>query len=190
MSAAKELFDLQGSQKLHDERFHKDIWCLSLGDRIKHMVLHFAKYSGRFIEAKERQDINLLTRTLIDTWIIALASANMLNLKLGKQLGADPADLPSLSSLGQTLLASRFPLDENPFDLAISELSKATGHMAKACESYDHMEGFDSRGCLEKGVVQIAVLSLATSSLLKLDLVPLVYKRWGEVERKSIFAPS
>lgn len=188
MSAAKQLFDLQQSQQAHDEHFHKDIWCLPIDDRMKHMVLHFSKYTGRFVQAKEKQDMALFARTVIDTCIITLASANMLNINLPKALAPENEDIASLSILAKQIL-ELYPSTNSPYDLAIFNLGKITGYMAKACESQDHMERFDVRGSLEQATIEIAKLSLALSSSLGIDLVPLVYQRWAEVERKSIFAP-
>jgi hypothetical protein len=187
VSAGNDLSNLQSIQHGHDEKYHQDIWCLPFNARIKHMVLHFSKYTGKFILAEEHQDRSLLTATLIDSWIITLASANMLNLMLSTLLGLENADKPNLRRVGQSLVTSDFASSENPHLLAVRQLGKITGRMAKACESLDHMEAFDSRGTLEKGVLDVTKLCLALAALLDLDLIPLVHARWGEIESKSIF---
>lgn len=186
-SASTELCNLQLRQHVHDEKYHQDIWCLPYNARIKHMVLHFAKYAGKFVLAEERQDKHLLTSTLVDTWIIALASANILNIRLSHSLGLDDQDAVDLYELGDRLEKSEIPISNDPYRLAFRELTKTAGYMAKACESMDHGEAFDSRGTLERGVIHVAKLSLALAHSLHIDLFPRVQKRWKEVEAKSIF---
>ena len=188
MSAAKELFELQMRQQGHDDRVHRDILCLPVQARIKHMVFHFAKYTGHLIKAKQERDEKLLMSTLVDTWVIVLASSNMLNIKLSKALNIEEKDFPNLSEVGQGLAASLYPSSSDVYDLGLCELGKITGRMAKACESLDHLEKWDYRSCLEQCIIEIAKLSLAMSSLIRRDLGPLVYERWEAVERKSIFS--
>lgn len=186
-NAENELSNLQSLQHTHDENYHQDIWCLPFNARIKHMVLHFAKYTGKFLLAEENQDASLFGPTVVDAWIITLASANMLNLKLASALDLDSATKADLLSVGQALLASHFASARNPYLLAIHEIGKITGRMAKACESLDHMEAFDSRETLERGALDMAKLCLALAASLDFDLIPLVHARWKEVESKSIF---
>lgn len=186
LSAAAQLCSLQSKQHSHDERYHQDIWCLPYSARIKHMVLHFTKYSGKFLLAEEQQDRHLLIATLIDTWIITLASANILNIRLSRSLGLDDQNAPNFQKFGERITAD-FASTRDPYLLALRQLGKTAGLMAKACESMDHGEAFDSRGTLERGVIHLAKLSLVLANLLDVDLVPLVETRWKEVEAKSIF---
>lgn len=187
MSADTELMKFQIEQLRHDELAHKDILCLPVQTRIKHMVLHFAKYVGKLVEARQLESHDLLASTLVDTWVIVLASANMLNIRLSEKL--NPEDIPyqNLQSIGQAFAGSQFISSKDPFDLALFELGKSTGRMAKACESLDHMEKFPFREAVEQGVLEIARLTLAISATLGINLYHLVSLRWKEVERKSIF---
>lgn len=184
---ADELMAFQHEQLRHDEIAHKDILCLPVHARIKHMVLHFAKYSGRLVEARERQDYGLMKHTVVDTWVIVLASANMLNIDISKHLiNEQEAGDNSLTSMVAKFI-SRFSSYDSPFDLAQFELARIAGRMAKACESLDHMERFDSRVHLEEGVIDAARLILALVSWLRMDLKSAVLSRWKQVEQKSIF---
>jgi len=186
---ADELITFQHEQLRHDEIAHKDILCLPVHARIKHMVLHLAKYSGRFVEAREMQDYGLMKHTVVDSWVIVLASANMLNLDLARFLIDEQEPEDCLTSVVAKFV-SRFSLYESPFDLAQFELAKIAGRMAKACESLDHMERFDSRGHLEEGVIDAARLILVLVDWLRMDLRSAVISRWKEVEDKSIFLRS
>jgi len=51
----EEIFELQLEQLRHDEKYHKEICSLSVKNRINHMVLHFAKYSGRIGRRSNRR---------------------------------------------------------------------------------------------------------------------------------------
>ncbi len=187
MSVENELLILQKKQLHHDELAHKDILCLPVQARIKHMVLHFAKYTGHLVEARQLQSHELLVSTVVDTWIIVLATANMLNLRLSEKLKPEGSTYQNLHSLGQAFADSQCISPNDAYDLSLFELGKITGRMAKACESLDHMERFASRESLEEGVIGIARLLLAVSALLRINILPLVSRRWIEVERKSIF---
>lgn len=190
VSVANELLMLQKSQLAHDEIAHKDILCLPVQARIKHMVLHFAKYTGHFLEAKENQQLEVLKSTVVDAWIIALASSNMLNLHLSKELHVKDFQCSSLQGLGHIILNKSSFANQDPYDVAIFGLGKITGRMAKACESLDHMERFDSRGVLDQCILEAVGLLIALSSLLQLNLPRLVCERWKKVESKLILSDS
>jgi hypothetical protein len=90
------LLELQWMQLTHDERYHKDVVILPLGERVKHMALHMAKYVGYLAEL-EGDDPDRVARILTDAFIITLATANTLNQDLGRDLG-DVATVPISSS--------------------------------------------------------------------------------------------
>lgn len=187
LSAWDDLSNLQTQQHIHDENYHQDIWCLPFNARIKHMVLHFAKYTGKCILAHENKDASLIIPTVVDTWIITMAVANMLNLRLASSIGLTKRDKANLRDLGKSLLISDFSSWKDPFLLSVHQSGKITGRMAKACESLDHGESFDSRGTFEKSTIDMAKLCLALAAFLDVDLLARVFSRWEEIESKSIF---
>jgi hypothetical protein len=87
MTAREQFLKLQWAQLKHDEAYHKDVVIMPLGQRIKHMALHYAKYTAYLLEAAETGDEARLTKTLTDAFVIVLASANTLNQDLGIELG-------------------------------------------------------------------------------------------------------
>jgi len=97
-------------QLAHDERYHKDVVILPLGERVKHMALHMAKYVGYLAEI-EGDDPERVARILTDAFIITLATANALNQDLGRDLG-DIADGADLERLGQTFAADLRPAND------------------------------------------------------------------------------
>ena len=179
MDLPSQLPDLQLEQQKHDEVAHRDILALAAQDRVKHMVLHFAKYSGHFADIHESCDDARFVATLVDTFIICLACANTLNFKL-KDLTNDTARAFGTSG---TLKSNDLVA---PFS---RQFAKITGTMAKACESLDHFERFDYHGTLERGLAGIALLCMDAAKKSNIDLVGLTRQRWDRVERRFRSAP-
>jgi hypothetical protein len=81
------MLDLQREQFAHDERFHREIVRLSTETRLKHMALHFCKYTGQFATVLQNSDTAALRfRTITDSFIISLCSANALNFNLSEHI--------------------------------------------------------------------------------------------------------
>lgn len=153
-----ELQALQAEQFDHDEKFHREIARLSVQDRLRHMTLHFSKYVGRLLQAEEGE-----RQTIVDTFIIALSSANILGLHL------------SLDTESQ-------PLNRQEF---IVRLGVATGRMSAACEKLDHLEDYPFRQTLREGVIDIAAAVISYSIAQKIDLPRLVRSRLAGVRSKA-----
>src|SRR5262245_54774749 len=130
MTRYSELPDLQVEQQRHDDIAHRDILSLGVQDRVKHMVLHFAKYAGHFAEVQETRDEARFIATLVDTFIICLACANALNYKLAEilnRMDVEPDESDSIPENPVIELAKSF----------FTRFVKTVGPMAKACESLD-----------------------------------------------------
>jgi len=97
-SARNTLFELQVEQHHHDENYHREIARLSLHQRLNHMALHFAKYAGKVAATT---DPDGLTRVYVDVLIIALSTANILNIKLWDLLEPDGREFPGLLAFGR-----------------------------------------------------------------------------------------
>ncbi len=179
MSMIDHFSELQTEQQRHDDLAHRDILCLPVQDRIRHMVLHFAKYCGHLADIQNVYNEARFTSTLVDTTIICLASANSLSIKLADSI----QDQVSRSDRTTKFRAQAGISQELSTEFFI-QLSKVTGTMAKACESLDHLESFDYRGTLERGVITIASLSAMVADRARIDLPTLVRARWEGIERK------
>lgn len=155
----RNLRDLQASQLEHDRRAHKQVLCWPFQRRVTHFSLHFAKYQATLLTTDPVRDSGIRRRVLTDSFIIAMAAANTLDLELP-------------SSNVEAL---------NSHDLLISYVV-ATGKMAKACEAMDHGEPFDFRDALEISVAALASLTRALARLERIDLVASTRERWSEVE--------
>jgi hypothetical protein len=116
--SAQNLGQLQRQQHAHDLRNHFDIIALHKNDRLKHYGLHFSKYVGRLARATEES--KPIGRTVVDTLLVALSTANTLHLDLRK------------TNLGV--------VDDNA-DL-FRAFADAAGRFADACEKIDHLEEF------------------------------------------------
>ena len=177
------LLDLQWTQLSHDERYHKDVVLLPLGERVKHMALHMAKYVGYLAEI-DGDDPERVSRILTDAFIITLATANTLNQDLGRELGmlADRLDLHAAGhefagELGTT----------NDVSGLLRSFARHAGALAKACESLDHMERFPFRDAMRESNLALFKLVVAAAAARSLDLAHLYAVRLRVVEERSIF---
>lgn len=190
MTGNRTLLDLQKRQNDHDKHHHPDIYNTSYPARMNHYVLHFSKYVGRLSRDYETKSDaqEELNRTLADCFIVALASANTLNLDLRNELEYQQEGQPK--DISQWCEDSA--IDDGPdgiFELQewlFANMAKPTGRMSNAMESLDHMESMDVRQSLENGTIEIVSDLLTTSSHLDVDLVELTENRWDEIEQDSI----
>lgn len=177
------LLDLQWTQLAHDERYHKDVVILPLGERVKHMALHMAKYVGYLAEI-EGDDEERVGRILTDAFIITLATANTLNQDLARDLGST-GGAADLRRLGDTL---RSDFDGvNSVTGLLRQLARHAGTLAKACESLDHMEAFPFRQAMRESNFALFKTVVAASAARGLDLAERYQIRLRVVEERSIF---
>lgn len=158
-----DLSRLQWSQFEHDEKFHREIARLTVQDRLKHMALHFAKYSGGLAEGPSEDE---LCRLVTDVFVIALSSANILNLKLADRHN-------ELSRVGDGDFATKVAI--------------ASGRMAAACEKMDHLEAFPFREKITEAVLDLLGAAIEFADQNSWDLPSLVAARLQPVKKKSIF---
>ena len=176
------LIELQDHQRQHDELAHTDILCLTVRDRMKHMVLHYAKYAGRLYSLKS-DDFARISATVVDTFIICLATANTLNIDLQQRLSNRSKVLPFDQGM-----SNQKEDDRSAFDVLVGSLIVEAGKMAKACESLDHLEKYDYRAVLEEGTIGLTKAVLEFAQDQGIDLRQAVATRWRQVEEKSIFS--
>ncbi len=166
------LLDLQKAQNKHDTEYHPDIIALGTIGRLKHMALHNAKYAARFAAASAEDDENLFIKTLTDSFIIGLSTANTLTQNLEKQIvdGGNPTSPTSNS---------------REFCL---EYLQVVGKMAKACESIDHLEDYPFRSEISKANVSLVTLLLDEALSRNFDIAKAYADRIENVEKYSGFA--
>lgn len=127
--------------------------------------------------ATEDGDEDLFLRTLIDAFIISLATANIFGQDLAAELDADS---PTLSDLGNEL-ADAYN-EEASFTRTYASLS---GEMAKACESLDHLEDFPFRATLTGCNAAIFNALIMEASIRQIDIQAAYAARIAEVETAS-----
>lgn len=186
MTIDEQLLVLQWTQLKHDESYHKDIVILPPAQRIRHMALHYAKYTAYLLEAIETGNNHRLENTLTDSFIIALAIANILNQNLGHELGAQAKDIVSLNALGSQLAGGLQRDDADPLWL-VRAFARYNGRLAKACEAWDHLESVPFRDTMKAANLALFQVVLVEASARGLNLTELYKKRIGEVEDRSIF---
>ena len=187
-SIREQLFELQTAQLDHDELFHKEITRLSIHQRLNHMALHFAKYSGNFCDCiLNNSNDQILKKSIIDSFIISITCANILNVRLSdKLIAAEEQAYSSLSDLGHDI-ARRMEIDTQDPMWLIKTFPVASGTFAKACESVDHLESYLYRESLIDSALSICSLMLIAASYLEIDLLSEVPLRLNNVKKKSIF---
>lgn len=183
------LYDLQVEQLSHDESFHKDVVILPLADRIKHMALHNAKYVGYFVDAIDASDDSRFQGVLTDAFIITLATANTLNQNIGQALQAAGGQDTDLKSLGASLRDGTIRDVEGSFGF-VKSYARATGQLAKACESLDHMEDVPYVAIMRSTNLDLFKLIVAEAATRSLDLEAQFRSRLRFIERRSIFHPT
>lgn len=182
VSAATILSRLLLEQREHDERAHRDVYYLSYPRRLTHLTLHLAKYSGRLAGSGAKPE--LVSRTLVDSFIIALSAAELLRLDIPASLlvkGIEPDEVTGLEQLGG-LLARGYPESTSVVDWYFRQLATHAGRLAKALESLDHLERLEYRRMMEESVAEVLIASLVAASGLRLDLAKLARERWMEFE--------
>lgn len=156
---------VQLAQFRHDETYHREISRLTIHDRLKHMVLHFAKYAGRLLAAHDDQNFQ---QTTVDTFVIAVSCANILNLPVEKRLPSR-----ELSPEGRDQFAR--------------ELAITAGKMAAACEKMDHLEDFPFRQILVEETLGLLSVLTALFQSEGRDPVAEMHARLANIKEKSIF---
>lgn len=173
------LFELQVEQHLHDETYHREIARLPLHGRLNHMALHFAKYAGKVAANK---DPAVIIRVYVDTFIIALSTANILNLELWELVKVGDHEFPSLLTFGRTLGSSM--ANEITYPAIIRETAIATGQIAAACEKIDHLEEISFRKEISQGIARLSNLSLAFIALQGVEPAQAVRERLAGVKQR------
>jgi hypothetical protein len=162
--SALDFEQLQLEQFTHDEVYHREIARLNVQDRLKHMALHFAKYAGNLAEAAD--DDRVVKKAATDTFIIAVSTANILNVRLSELMRPTQAET---SKSFPTLLAIH------------------AGRMAAACEKLDHLEDVAFRPIIRDNAVALAAAAADEAQRRGWNIVDLVRVRLSGVKQKMMF---
>lgn len=171
-----ELYRLQSRQREHDERHHTDIFGGDPKRRMTHYELHYAKYVGRMAELLKKDDAALiagLEKILTDTFIITLAASDALNIEFNGAAEQAASAPPQQSKKGAA--------EEFFYDLAIYQ-----GGIAKALDSYDHLENFACSEQLRSCTKDIMRVVLVAANRIGMNLEPATFTRWTEIAAKRI----
>ncbi len=179
-SAKKILFELQVEQHAHDEKYHREIARLSVHQRLSHMALHFSKYTGKIAALR---DPAAIVPIYVDALIIAISTANILNVELWDLLGEQGQEFPGLLAFGRAL-AVDLRMDVASHSRLIRRTAIAAGRVAAACEKIDHLEDIPYRSEIKAGIAQISELSLAYISSQGADPAQLVRQRLANVKQR------
>lgn len=181
----QDLLELQWRQLNHDELYHREIARLSVGDRMKHMTLHLAKYLGHIAEA-DAAGTCVDPQHLVDVYIICLSAANVVNLDLASNFKSQSGEARTVLELGKELNGDRSAGIPNITGFA-RDLAIGVGRLAKACESLDHVETFAFRESMQRGILSIFSLVVAECAHRDLDLEAMTIARQDRVRARHIF---
>ncbi len=157
---------LQEKQQQHDLIYHQDILVLGTHERVKHLVLHFAKYLGKFTENPSSVEEQLVST---DFMICSISLANVLNIRLSE-----------VEANNSTL--------EYTTEMLLKNITCIVGKLAKACEALDHVEDYPSRSTLEQSLESLVSCLISLSKNKKIDLNSEIPKRLNDIELNSIFS--
>jgi hypothetical protein len=175
---------LQSRQKSHDEKSHQDILAENMYIRLKHMALHFYKYSLKAYDAKNSLDATTLKATLIDSIIICLASANSLKIYLDDYLEVTAKDIPELCKKLSENYSSKD--SDYIFDGVFYSLLSRGARMAKVMESTDHMEAGNPRAEMSKLIPALTIDLLKYVHPLDINLEKCIEIRFEQIESSFI----
>lgn len=170
----RELYRLQWDQFRHDESYHREIARLPMPERIKHLVLHLAKYAGGLAEAIESGNEDKAEKSLLDAFIISMSLANVLNIRLDASLTVEDFFLASGRHAN------------SPYDF-LTQYVMAVGRASKAIESLDHVELYPCRDELNRATVECVALTAKECLRRGVSISNAVADRLHGVKRKSIF---
>jgi|SRR5882724_10395729 len=181
-SARRTLFDLQVEQHQHDETYHREIARLSMHQRLNHMALHFAKYNGRVASFT---DVARTIPAYVDTLIIGISTANILNIELWDLLNHDAQEFSGLFAFARTLVAQTEGALDDRAEL-LRQTSIAVGRVAGACEKIDHLEEINFRSEIRSGLSMLVRLSLAILAQHEIDPAVAVRERLRSVKSRLV----
>jgi hypothetical protein len=177
------MLSLQREQFEHDERFHREIARLDMMARLRHMALHYCKYTGQLAMVCETGDEDLRRKTITDTFIITLCSANTLNLNLSAHL--DCSDTYTLRDLAAYITHARCSQATIDDHWIFHHHAIYSAKIARACEKIDHLEDYNYRGELQEAVVRLCETALVAATTYNIDLVDSVARRRREVRNRN-----
>src|SRR6185312_13049137 len=159
-SARSQLLELQIEQHHHDEAYHREIARLSLHQRLNHMALHFSKYAGKIAATTE---VAGTMAVCVDIFIIALSTANIVNVELYDLLEEDGREFPGLLPFGRTL-AHSMAEELGSHDLLLRATAVVAGQMAGVCEKIDHLEEIPFRSEIRRCIARLSAIAIAIMS--------------------------
>jgi hypothetical protein len=172
--AGSDLAQLQTRQVIHDAKYHADVANMPLESRMRHLVLHFAKYVGKLAQCQSDGD-PVLKDTLVDVLIIALSARGALNEDCSDSLTYSGSSLQLVGTQANALAHGVFVA-----------LARETGRMAKACEALDHNEQLPYLSIWNAGANNVLQIAGSALQMLSVDISAAVQNRWMKIESAGI----
>jgi hypothetical protein len=182
------MLGLQREQFEHDECFHREIARLPIDVRLKHMALHFCKYTAQLATVCTSGDAQLRSKTITDSFIIALSSANILHLNLSENVAPSLGYAATPRDLGLHLATELNPSGKVDDHWLFAAHAINAGKMARACEKLDHLERFQFGEELREAVLKLCQIALVAASANNMDLPSAVQERRRGIRQDSFIS--
>jgi hypothetical protein len=128
-------------------------------------------------------------RTITDSFIISLCSANTLNFDLSKHIAPQIGGAATLRDLGLHLARQLYPEANLDDSWLLTAHAIHAAKMARACEKIDHLEAFPFREEIQNAVLRLCQVGVIAAYANSLDLSSAVRERRREVrERNSLIS--
>lgn len=203
-SITEELHDLAWHQHEHDRLFHNDIFNMCPHDKTKHFVFHLTKYSCNLSLAmlKENHNEEIVTKPLLDSFIICLSLVNTFKLRFNEMdvIDVDPQELKELSGFmpsGDNLRGLCIALSRRYMNKAVHtdagkqliiNFIELTSQAAKAVEAWDHLEDYPYIQKLNKLIPMFLELTLVALNYFGINYIAdKYYQRMKDIESKHPF---
>lgn len=189
----------QAAQRDHDVMFHRDIFYMDQADRLKHVCLHYSKYSRRLAEllldGQVQQHIHekyttqrkVIDKTITDSFIMTLNLLEIFNINY-------PYGRNTIPEIQQTLM-KKLPeftehftnktRDETIVNFLLKYVS-ISGYLSKVAEELDHLFMEVHRDAVVEQVIKMMHLHMIVAKIFNVELWIAVPNRWNEIEKKRI----
>ena len=118
----------------------------------------------------------------VDELVIALSTANIVNVELFDLLERDGREFPGLLTFARSLASSMQSVIGDRHAL-LRATAVASGRMAAACEKIDHLEEISFRAEIRDCIAQLGSIALAFLASNGIDPMQAVRDRLGGVKK-------
>lgn len=188
------LDDLQARQAEHDGKYRRDVLDLSITNRVRHFLFYLVEYNVAFALEREKKQQK---RALVDAFIVTLAFANAIEVKLSFSVLQESDFRSRLNEC--RLRRVKFPLTRARFLILVRKLAYKGAHafkrgyasilgkLAKDLKERErHPELWREYASLKSLVADLFMLILYEAARHKFDIFKAAEQRRKEQEKNHV----